>query len=202
MSQINTPGSPEHRLVQHQFASKYGPLGKTIFTIIGFFSLIFFPYMIYLMLTGQTVDEFLPHEAILFSIILSTVMFWSVISTLKAAFYQYTVTIDKQFDLVIHERAFLLWAKSNVYHFRDIQYVVTSDRKYVNKFVAINVTYGGRHNKTPIYYLYLKPHGGKPILFQESKVWEKLKKRGQELAELVGCRTYTSPPGSFLRGYW
>lgn len=202
MGRINTPDSPEHRLVQHQFASKYGPLGKATFTIAGLFSLIFFPYMIYLLYTGQTVDEFQPREAILFSIILLTVMFWSVISTLKAAFYQYSVTIDKKFGLIIHERSFLFWSKSDVYHFRDIQYVITSSRKFVNKFVAINVSYGDRHNKSYFYYLYLKPHGRKPILFQESKVWEKLKKKGKELAQLMGCRTYTSPPGSFLRGYW
>ncbi|MHC9509872.1 hypothetical protein [Kangiella sp. M94] len=202
MSRINIPEPTKHRIVKHQFASKYGPLVKTTFAVLGLFFAAFLPYLIYAIFTGQTVDEFQPHEAILFSIIILVLMFWIVISTFKAAFYRYTVTIDKKFGLIIHERSFLLWSKTNVYHFRDIQYLVTSDRKYVNKFVAINVTYGGRQNKTHVYYLYLKPHGRKPILFQESTAWPKIKQKGKDLAKLMGCRTYTSPPGSFLRGYW
>ena len=202
MSRINTPSPHEHRLVQHQFASKYGPFGKTIFAALGLFFAAFCPYLIFLIFTGQTVDEFLPHEAILFSIIILVTTLWIVISTFKAAFYQYAVTVDKKLSLIIHERSFFLWSKTYVYHFRDIQYVVTSSRKFVNRFVAINVSNGDSHNKTHFYYLYLKPHGKKPILFQESKVWPSIKQKGKELAKLMGCRTYTSPPGSFLRGYW
>lgn len=202
VTKLTIQESSEQRLMQHQFASKYGPLGKTIFAALGLFFAVFFPYAIYSILTGQTVDEFQPHEAILFSIIILILMVWIVGSTLKVAFYQYTVMIDKGAGLIIHERSFLLWSTTSIYRFRDIQFVVSSDRKYINKYLAINVTYGSSNNKTPVYFLYLKPHGRKPILFMESKAWRKIKQKGKDLARLIGCRTYTHPPGSFLGGYW
>ncbi|GAA4363086.1 hypothetical protein GCM10023151_17900 [Kangiella marina] len=189
-------------LIIKQYSSKYGVLGKTIFLLLAVLSTVLFPTMIYMMATGQTEDHMPPLETLLFSIIFVTVMLWSTISTLKAAFYQYTVTIDPLLNVLIHERSFLFWSTSATYSFDDVQYVIPSPRKFMNRYVAFQVSYGGKHNKTYMYYIYIKPYNTSPILFLESKSWLEVEEKAQELASLLGCKTYTLPFNKWISTYW
>lgn len=191
-----------NHLMIEQYGSKYGVLGKTIFLLLAILSMVLFPTLIYMMATGQTEDNIPPLETLLFSIIFVIVMLWSTISTLKAAFYQYTVTIDPLLNLLIHEKAFLFWSSRVTYNFNDVKYVMPSHKKFLNKYVAFNVSYGDRHNKTYIYYIYIKPYNTSPILFLESKSWREIEEKAQELAQLIGCGTYTPNTNNFMGSYW